>query len=110
MTDINAKLLAACKEAVYALEMRYDGADDSPTQWMGSLLEQCEDAVYEAEQAASLTGCGICGSHLVEIRPQYPHGQRREVCPTCLADRMDLIRQYADPNYGKAYRSELITE
>ena len=47
--------------------------------------------------------CGICGGACVEIRPRMVKGDRRLVCPTCLADRMDLIRQTADPDYGVAF-------
>ena len=49
-----------------------------------------------------VAGCGICGGPMVSIRPNVPKGPRRVVCPTCLADRIDLIRQYVDPDYGQA--------
>lgn len=55
------------------------------------------------ENLAKIT-CIICGSLLVKIRGAYPNGPNRTVCPCCLADRMDLIRQYADENYGTAVR------
>jgi len=49
--------------------------------------------------------CGICGGNMVNIRGRYPHWEDgREVCPTCLAERMDQIREVADPDYGKAYQ------
>ncbi len=49
-----------------------------------------------------VAGCGICGSPMVSIRPRVPEGYRRVVCPTCLADRMYLIREYTNPDYGQA--------
>ena len=37
------------------------------------------------------------------IRGRYPHTDKRYVCPTCLCERMEQIREVADDNYGKAY-------
>ena len=51
-------------------------------------------------QAEIVAGCGICGGSMVSIRPNIPKGDRRIVCPTCLADRMDLIQETSDPEYG----------
>lgn len=44
--------------------------------------------------------CGICGGEMVEIRGRYPENHLRRdrtriVCPTCLAERMDQIREIA---------------
>lgn len=50
--------------------------------------------------------CRVCGGALVEIRPKHPGGENRKVCPTCLADRMDLIREYSDRDYGVAYQAK----
>ena len=47
--------------------------------------------------------CGICGGKMVLIRGRYPNQVSRCVCPTCLAERMDNIREVADPDYGRAY-------
>ena len=47
-----------------------------------------------------LVGCPVCGGKLIEIRGKHPGDPKREVCPTCLADRMDMIRDMSDPNYG----------
>lgn len=58
-------------------------------------------------QAEIVAGCGICGGPMVSIRPHVPKGERRVVCPTCLADRMDLIRETSDPEYGMACASDL---
>ena len=48
-------------------------------------------------------GCDVCGGKLVEIRGRYPNEEKREVSPTCLAERMDNIREMADKDYGKCY-------
>lgn len=49
--------------------------------------------------------CGICGGSMVEIRGRYPHTEKRKVCPTCLAERMDQIREVSSPDYGQAYNA-----
>jgi len=46
------------------------------------------------------SGCGICGGRTVEIRGRYPHDPKRNVCPTCCAERLDQIREISDQNYG----------
>lgn len=48
--------------------------------------------------------CQTCGSKTVRIRGRYPRDPEREVCPTCLAERMDTIREVADRDYGRAYQ------
>jgi len=50
--------------------------------------------------------CGICGGSMVEIRGRYPREIKRIVCPTCLAERMDNIRELCDPDYGKSYQAQ----
>lgn len=49
--------------------------------------------------------CGVCGGLMVLIRGRHPGDYKREVCPTCLADRMDQIRLLADRHYGMAFVS-----
>lgn len=44
-----------------------------------------------------MKGCPICGGKMVEIRPRHPGGERRTVCPTCLADRLEQIFTIANP-------------
>lgn len=53
------------------------------------------------------SNCGVCGGFLVKIRGKYPHTDMRVVCPTCLAEKMDLIKEYSDANYGKQLSSDL---
>ena len=47
----NELLLKAAKEAFFAFEMHYDGADDSKTQWMGRHLMELEAAIELAERS-----------------------------------------------------------
>lgn len=47
-------------------------------------------------------GCNVCGGKMVSIRGKYPYSDKRLVCPTCLAERMDTIREMCDRNYGVA--------
>lgn len=49
--------------------------------------------------------CGICGGQMVMIRGRHPQQPKREVCPTCLAERIDMIREMSDRNYGVAYEN-----
>lgn len=37
---------------------------------------------------------------MVETRPTHPARKPGLVCPTCLADRLQLIRNLSDPDYG----------
>jgi hypothetical protein len=55
-----------------------------------------------ARGALELLGCGVCGAATVTVRPRYPGGAKREVCPTCLADRLASIHDLSAPNYGQA--------
>ena len=54
----------------------------------------------------SLLGCGVCGGKMVEIRGRYPRDERRNVCPTCLAERMDMIRELTAADYGMAHEAQ----
>ena len=40
--------------------------------------------------ATRLNSCGTCGCALVSIRGRHPGCANRIVCPTCLADRVDI--------------------
>jgi len=51
------------------------------------------------------SSCGICGGVMVSIRGKDPGEPRRPVCPTCLAERMDTIREMTGRDYGVAYQS-----
>ena len=51
--------------------------------------------------------CNICAGVLVTIRGKYPHSDKRVVCPTCLADRMDMINEMSSKNYGQAQQEKL---
>jgi len=52
-----------------------------------------------------LLGCGICGGKLVQIRGKYPGDEKREVCPTCLQERMDQINEISNKEYGVACKA-----
>lgn len=49
--------------------------------------------------------CGICGGEMVLIRGRYPNQEKRPVCPTCCAERLDQIREISDKDYGKVYQA-----
>jgi len=67
-----------------------------------------DNATRDPCMASSLAGpfCQTCGGKTVMIRGRYPRDLEREVCPTCLAERMDTIREVADRNYGHAYQAD----
>jgi hypothetical protein len=46
--------------------------------------------------------CGVCGGPEVVIRAQHPKGPPRNVCPTCIADRLAWIHEHSSPHYGVA--------
>lgn len=52
-----------------------------------------------------MTGCHICGGKLVEIRGRYPKDPKREVCPTCLQERIEQINNISSNGYGVAYQA-----
>jgi len=49
------------------------------------------------------SSCPVCGGDMVFIRGKHPNSPKRIVCPTCLADKIDTIREISNPNdgYGK---------
>lgn len=49
--------------------------------------------------------CGVCGGKMVFVRGRYPGTDNRKVCPTCLADRMDMIRELTSAEYGQTYEA-----
>ena len=50
--------------------------------------------------------CGMCGGHTVEIRGKHPGDEKRQVCPQCLRERLDLINEVSSFNYGVGYNNE----
>lgn len=57
------------------------------------------------EFSAEVESCAGCGGKKVLIRGKRPGDDKRYVCPICLAERMDSIREMADPYYGIAQKS-----
>ena len=64
------------------------------------LLERATDPVTPV--AGLIQGCAICGGRMTEARGRHPGDAPRMVCPTCLADKMDMIRELAGQDYGLA--------
>jgi len=86
------------KEVVYCKDcFKYGSVPPGEPAICGN-CGSCDTEVYwEKLQTA---GCPTCGAKLVTIRGRHPHDDRRKVCPTCLQERMDYIRDLLDPNYG----------
>lgn len=51
-------------------------------------------------------GCGICGCFLVTIRPRFPGGEPRDVCPTCLQARIEMALQALSPSYYESKKAK----
>ena len=47
-------------------------------------------------------GCSVCGSKLTNIRGKHPGEPEREVCATCLQERMDTILEMANSDFNIA--------
>ncbi len=45
--------------------------------------------------------CSVCGGLLAEIRGRYPGDLGRWVCPTCLQEKLEGIREALDPGFGQ---------
>jgi hypothetical protein len=42
--------------------------------------------------------CPVCGSNMVTIRGKHSNSSERIVCPACLADHIDMIREIINRN------------
>jgi len=66
-----------------------------------------EPAQEETEPRFTVNdSCPVCGASRVWVRGRHPHDEKRKVCPTCLAERMDQIREMSDSNYGRSYQAQ----
>lgn len=50
----------------------------------------------------------ICGFTLVEIRGRYPDETKREVCATCLQEKVERIHEETSSCYGKGEKTNAI--
>ena len=64
-----------------------------------------ERPLVHIDRRRRLVGCPVCGGKLTKIRGKYPGDPKREVCPTCLQERMDMIRDISNNHYGVAATS-----
>ena len=53
-------------------------------------------------------GCPVCGGELVKIRGRYPGTPEREVCPTCLQERLERIHVETASDWGIGYTEKAI--
>lgn len=59
-------------------------------------------AQYHEKTRQEPGGCPVCGSGLTKIRGRHPGAPEREVCATCLQDRMDDIHAMSAPRLQTA--------
>lgn len=58
--------------------------------------------VREAVDAGYDRGCDVCGGKRVTIRGRHPGCEDRVVCPTCLADRIEVAIHILNPPHPMA--------
>ena len=51
-------------------------------------------------------GCAVCGATMLFIRGRFPKEPEREVCPTCLAEKMEQIKEISNEDYGRAFTDQ----
>ena len=57
------------------------------------------------QRAPVRVGCDVCGGLLTLIRGRHPGEDKREVCPTCLQERLERIHDETSTDYGKAFQA-----
>lgn len=63
----------------------------------------CKPDIFEKSyESAEGNRCGICGGVTTEIRGRHPKDDKRNVCPTCCAERLDQINEISSRHYGVA--------
>jgi hypothetical protein len=50
--------------------------------------------------------CHICGCKMVKVRGKNTNDLPRKVCPTCMAEKLEVIREISDWNYGKSQQEK----
>lgn len=50
--------------------------------------------------------CSVCGTKLTKIRGKHPSDPPRKVCACCLMERIEIIHNFSDENYGQQLSSE----
>ena len=70
-------------------------------------MEQ-QDGKNPAVGASNLTerlGCDCCGGLMVYVRGRHPGMDNRLVCPTCMAETLDDIKQRMETAHRKIYQA-----
>lgn len=71
-------------------------------KYMGKEAEEPKESQCSVVNSDDLL-CSFCGGKLTEIRGRFPDNPKRKVCPTCLQETIESIRDRISPDYGKAY-------
>jgi hypothetical protein len=79
-----------------ALERLLYNAGSTAIYWTGEEVQQIVN-----QGLGRLKGCPTCGGKLVFVRGKHPNEDKREVCPTCLQEKMDKIHEETNPKYEK---------
>lgn len=51
--------------------------------------------------------CRCCGMETVDIRGRHPGDPKRKVCPQCLAEKIDQVREILEPTYGMGMTEDI---
>lgn len=54
---------------------------------------------------SELLSCSICGGRMVFIRGRHPGMDNRVVCPTCMAEKLDDIKDRLRGDYGQVMQA-----
>lgn len=96
LDKINDSIYRKCGKSLATLieesesHNEYDGSIKNPSKTALDLLIE------------ELNLCEKCGSKLVMIRGKYPDADNREVCPLCMADKLDTLQEIIDNLYKYA--------
>mgnify|MGYP003150174891 CR=1 FL=1 len=105
--EVGRKVLDAVKDGEELLPpiIRCESSDGGLT--MGPEYAICFPVIpAEPPEPVGLTGCPVCGGAMAFIRGRHPSEDNRQVCPTCLREKMDSIRDMSDPDYGIACKEK----
>jgi len=66
------------------------------------MAEAATTFASEVRAEQKIPSCAICGGGRVSIRGRFPRDPQREVCPTCVTERLEQIHEIASMEYGAA--------
>ena len=65
-------------------------------------LKAKTEPVAKSPSCNDVLSCACCGGKMVYIRGRHPGMDNRLVCPTCMAETLDDIKERLRTDYGQA--------